>query len=308
MESHFINGRPVARLVNTDAAALKTEIQGNRDRFLAAQRAKDAAGVLPDDLQQTIRGFMESRVVLTALELNVFTALGSGATAAEAAARIGADPRATEMLLNALAAMGLAGKQNGVFRNTPLTARYFTDGSPDDARVATLHTANLWRRWSTLTDAVRAGTSVYTRDDGAEWTESFIAAMHRNAADRAVPVVAALDAAGVRRVLDVGGGSGAYSIAFARANPDLAAEILDRPEVLAIARRHIEAASLAGRVVTRPGDLRADSFGAGYDLVFLSAICHMLSAEENRDLLRRSYAALAPGGPGGHPGFHPQRR
>jgi hypothetical protein len=77
---------------------------------------------------------------------------------------------------------------------------------------------------------------------------------------------------------------------------ELRAEILDRPEVLAIARRHIEAAGLGSRVATRPGDLRADSFGSGYDLVFLSAICHMLSPEENRDLFARSRAALAPGG------------
>ena len=57
VESHFIKGRVVARLSNTDAADLAAEIQGNRDKFMAAMRAKDAAGALPDDLQQTIRGF-----------------------------------------------------------------------------------------------------------------------------------------------------------------------------------------------------------------------------------------------------------
>lgn len=296
VESHFVKGKPVARLLNTDAAALKTEIQGNRDRFLAAQRARDAAGVLPDDVQQTLRAFMESRAALTALELNVFTALGEGATAEETAERIGAAPRSTEMLLNALVSMNLLSKQGRVFRNTPLSARFFTDGSPDSARQAQLHTANLWRSWSTLTDAVRAGTSVYQREDDAEWTESFIAAMHRIASERTAPVVAALDAASVRRMLDLGGGSGAYSIAFARANPQLVAEILDRPEVLAIAQRHIVAAGLTERVIVRPGDLRQGSLGSGYDLVFISAICHMLSPEENRDLIARAHAALAPGG------------
>jgi (2Fe-2S) ferredoxin len=95
--SHFQEGRVVERLVNTDAAAVQEEIRSNRDKMLGALRAKDAAGMLPDDLAQTIRGFMESRAILTAVELDVFTAVGKGATAAEVAGRIGAAGRATEM-------------------------------------------------------------------------------------------------------------------------------------------------------------------------------------------------------------------
>jgi (2Fe-2S) ferredoxin len=63
VESHFLQGRPVARLVNTDASALEDEVRTNRDKYLAGLRARDAAGVMPDDLAQTIRGFQESRVV-----------------------------------------------------------------------------------------------------------------------------------------------------------------------------------------------------------------------------------------------------
>jgi len=97
-------------------------------------------------------------------------------------------------------------------------------------------------------------------------------------------------------MLDVGGGSGAYSIAFAKANPVLHAEILDLPAVTAIAQRHIRAAGVEERVQPRAGDLRTDALGRGFDLVFVSAICHMLSPEENADLLRRCHDALAPGG------------
>lgn len=296
VERHFLNGQVVERLANRDEAALKAEVVANRDRFLAGQRAREAAGVMPDPLQQTIRGFMESRVVLTALELNLFTALGDGATAAQAAAALKTDARATAMLLNALVSLGLATKQDDVFRTTPLSARYFVDGSQDSARMATLHTANLWATWSTLTAAVRAGASVYQRNDSPPWIEAFIAAMHRNAADRAPAVVRAVGVEDVRRMLDVGGGSGAYSIAFARENPHLRVEILDHPPVLAIAQRHIAEANLADRIATRPGDLTADAFGTGYDLVFLSAICHMLGPQENLDLFRRSRAALGKGG------------
>ena len=140
VESHFVQGRVLERLVNRDEAGLRAEILSNRAKFMAAQRAKDAAGVLPDDLNQTLRAYMESRALLTALELDIFTAVGSGATAAEVAQKISTHPRATEMLLNALVAMGMLTKQQGVFRNTPATARYFADGSKDNARPGLIHT------------------------------------------------------------------------------------------------------------------------------------------------------------------------
>ena len=75
-----------------------------------------------------------------------------------------------------------------------------------------------------------------------------------------------------------GGGSGAYSIAFAQANPELRADLLDLASVQPIAERHIRAAGVEDRVQVRVGDLRTDRLGEGYDLVFVSAICHMLSA------------------------------
>jgi len=299
VRSHFQEGAPVERLVCADAAVVRTEILSNREKMLAARRAREAAGVLPDDLNERIRAFQGSRVVLTALELDMFTAVGDGAGAVELAARLDTDPRATGMLLNALASLGLLVKREGVFRNSPETARYFTAGSRDNARPALLHTAHLWQRWSTLTDCVRAGTAV-ARDEvagrGQDWTEAFIAAMHRNASERAPLVVRAVGAENLRRMLDVGGGSGAYSIAFAQANSALRADILDLATVEPIARRHIQQAGVADRVRVRAGDLRSDSLGEGYDLVFLSAICHMLSPGENLDLLRRCREALAPGG------------
>ena len=299
VESHFRDGVPVERLTRTDTAALRAEILTNREKFLAARRAKEASGALPDDLHERIRAFQESRAILTALELDVFTALADGATSEALAARLKTNPRSTEMLLNALAAMGLLVKQDGVFRNAPVAQRYCCAGSPDNARPGLLHIAHLWARWSTLTDCVRAGTAVsspHAAPPDDDWTEAFIAAMHRNATERTPHVVRAIGAGSVGRMLDIGGGSGAYSIAFAKANPALHSEILDLAQVAPIAQRHIQQAGVADRVSTRVGDLRSDPLGEGYDLVFISAICHMLSPEENADLLRRCHTALAPGG------------
>ena len=255
--------------------------------------------MLPDALIQTIRGFQPSRVLLTAIELNLFTAVGDGATAGEVAARLKTDPRATEMLLNAVVALEMLTKQDGIFRNTATAARLMAESSPEDERLAWMHTVNMWDSWSTLTDCVKAGTAVgskVTPERDSSWTEAFIAAMDRNAGDRAPLLAKSVGAKGVRRMLDVGGGSAAYSIAFAKAAPELNAEILDQSEVLPIAQRHIDKAGLTSRIKTRAGDLRADRLGSGYDLVLLSAICHMLGPQENRDLLSRCHEALAPQG------------
>lgn len=265
----------------------------------SSDSSQPAAGGLPDDFLQALRAFQESRVLLSALELDLYAAVGDGATAAEAAKRLGTDPRGTEMLMNALVALGMLTKQEDVFRNGELPQRFFTGGSPDDARAAMMHTVHMWERWSTLTECVRAGTSVTYRepeDREPRWTEAFIAAMHANALQRAPQVVEAVDVEGVNRMLDVGGGSGAYAIAFAQARPELEALILDLPRVARIAEGHIARAGLSERLKTRAGDLRRDRFGEGFDLVLLSAICHMLSPEDNLDLLGRCRAALAPGG------------
>ncbi len=295
---HFTNGRPVARLARTDEAALKAEMGANRRKMVEGMKAREAAGVVPDELLRPLRGFQESRVLLTGLELDVFTALGAGAGPETVAKARRLDLRGATLLLNALAALGVVVKHDGVFTNTPLAARYLTAESSDDARDALRHNLSLWPRWSTLTEAVRAGHSVVSREpaDADSWTVPFIAAMHRNAVLRAAPLVSAVGAHRVRRLLDVGGGSGAYAIAFAQANPELRAEVFDLASVVPIAQKHIDAAGLRGRIQTRTGDLRRDDFGNGYDLVLLSAICHMLSPAENRDLLQRVRKALVEGG------------
>ncbi len=299
VREHFQGGRPVARLANRDEAAVKAEIQGNRAKYLASLKARDAAGAVPDELMGMLRGFQESRILLTAIELDVFTAVAESATAPAVAKRCGTDHRATELLLNALVALDVLRFAGGQYANTPAATRFLVAGAPDDARNALRHNLSLWATWSSLTEAVRRGhvalhAEMRERDD--DWTVPFIAAMHRGAAARAPRVIEAVGAERVTRMLDVGGGSGAYAIAFAQANPKLRAEVLDLPTVLPITDGHIREAGLAARVTTRAGDLQKDDFGSGYDLVFLSSICHMLGPEGNRDLLRRAARSLARDG------------
>jgi (2Fe-2S) ferredoxin/predicted O-methyltransferase YrrM len=296
----FVNERPLERLLNRDEPALKAEIDINRNRYLAAMKAQDEAGVVPELLMNTVRGYQASRILLTAFELDIFNAVGQGATAPQVAQKIGTDPRATGMLLNALVSLELLNKELGSFRNTPVTLRHFVDGAPHDARTGMIHSVNQWRRWDTLTQAVRTGTAVAEpitqAPEGDKWLRGFIGAMQEGSKLRAKGLLAAVGVEGVHRMLDIGGGSGAYSIAFARASENLAADILDVPAVVPITLEYIAKADMAERVKVISGDLRQESYGGPYDLVLISSICHMLNPDENREMLRKTYAALAPGG------------
>jgi len=120
--------------------------------------------------------------------------------------------------------------------------------------------------------------------------------MHKNATAIAPQIARIIDVEKVTRALDVGGGSAAYSITFAQANPNLHAEVFDLSDVIPIAKGHIDEAGLSDRVGTRVGDFRKDDLGTGFDLVFISAICHMNSPEENVALLQKAFGALAHGG------------
>jgi len=296
VNSHLLSGKVVSRLAWGDSHAMYAQAKEHRDHYRAMLKARDEAGILPDDLNELIRGFMSSRAVLTALEVDVFTAVADGASAENVAHKIHADARATEMLLNALVSVNLLRKGDGTFFRTSVSARFLSENSRDNARPALMHTAHLWHRWSTLTECVRAGTSVQEHVRNDTWLTAFIAAMDRNAKERAATVVKAIGTSGITHMLDLGGGSGAYSIAFARAIPGLKSDLLDQGNVVALAQEYIRKAGLADCITTRVSDMLHDPLGGNYDLILVSAICHMFSPDENRELFHRIYDALAPRG------------
>lgn len=250
-------------------------------------------------IMEMARAFQKSRILLTAYELEVFTVLGDGEkTSREVAMAIEADHRGTDRLLNALCALKILKKSGDTFKNTPAGAQFLVKGKTG-YQAGLTHTAHLWNSWDTLTEAVRNGglvgqRPVEHRDDA--WFVGFIASMHGRAVKEAPELVGRLDLAGVSRVLDVGGGSGAFSMAMVRAGETIRATVFDLPKVVTLARGYIEQAGLGDRIDTVAGDYNTDELPRGYDLVFLSAIIHSNSPQQNRALFMKIADALNPRG------------
>ena len=250
-------------------------------------------------IMELASAFMRSRAFLTACELDLFSALADGErTSADVARDLEAEPRATDRLMNVLCILGLLRKRGGLFRNAPPAARFLVRTSPE-SMGGLMHWVHLWDSWSTLTPTVRKGGCVTGRPVGARddaWLRAFIAAMHWRACQHAPAVVASLDLAGVARVSDVGGGSGAYAMEFVWAKPGITATVFDLPNVLPLTAEYVGRAGLEGRVALVAGDFDTHDLGTGFDLVLLSAIIHSNSPQGNRDLIRKAAAALNPSG------------
>jgi SAM-dependent methyltransferase len=131
-------------------------------------------------------------------------------------------------------------------------------------------------------------------DRGSGWLRSFIAAMHWRGRQAAPETVALIDLPVPSRVLDVGGGSGVFAIAFARAGHT--AVVFDLPNVVPLTRAYVEEEAVASQVEVVEGDYLKDPLGHGFDAIFLSSVVHSHPPAQNMALLRKAAAASRPGG------------
>jgi predicted O-methyltransferase YrrM len=256
--------------------------------------------VSQEEVLRLSRNFMESRILLTGAELNVFTILSeSSLSAGEIAVRTGADLRALTILLDALAAMGLLTKLGGTYRCDSPSCRHLSEKTPDSVLAMVLHAAHLWHRWSGLTDIVRgvrpSGESARSSWN-AEEMRAFIGAMHAVAAPLADRIVAAVQPGDARALIDVGGASGTYTIAFLRAVPGMKATLFDRPGVIEMARERMESEGMLDRVRLVGGDFYRDELPKGHDLALVSAIIHQNSPRQNLSLFKKVFHSLNAGG------------
>lgn len=244
--------------------------------------------------------YWECKVLLTAVKLDLFGAVaGPAKTPADVSRRLHADPRAVELLMNALVAIGLLRKNGEHFVNAPEAEQCLVKGSPMYAGHLLLLQDAEWENWGKLETAVQTGKSPVKehlfRSD-PRLAENVLLILHRVALQHAPNLARQIDLTGALTFLDLGGGAGTHAMAFCQAYPSLRATVFDLPETLETTGRLVKEAELEDRVMLLSGDFNRDPLGGPYDAVLMSDILHYQDPGANAALVRKVYNVLAPGG------------
>jgi hypothetical protein len=249
----------------------------------------------PNTIRELASSFQKSRILLSGFELEIFTNIDeSGTTNNLIANKLHLDEHACERLLNALVSLGFLSKQGNLFFNTPESFNFLSQKS-SNYLGGLMHSNHLWNTWSNLTRVIKTGTSAHPseiNERGEEWLFPFINAMHDRAKKQAPEQLAVIDLSEIKSILDIGGGSGAYSMEFIAKKPEIEATVFDLPNVVPITKKFLEKEGFSDKIKTCAGDYTKDVLPVGFDLIFLSAIIHSNSLEVNQDLIIKCFISL----------------
>ncbi len=246
--------------------------------------------------------FYDSCVLFAANDLGVFNALATAGAAdsPSVSARCGLDLRGTRLLLDACVALGLLEKKEDLYSNTPETQFYLVDGAPGDLSKAIRYNRDVYAAWGKLKGMVRTGLPVENPEihlgSDADRTRNFVLAMHGRALGIGRSVVPFVDLSGCRKILDVGGGPGTYSVLLAKKYPELTSVVLDLPAVAGIASGLIGQQGFGDRVTTLGGSYHEVDFPTDNDAVLFFGMLHQESPDGILSLFRKAYASLKKGG------------
>lgn len=251
----------------------------------------------PATIMQLASGFMAAKHLFAANELGLFEALADSPATLEAlAARTGLTRRAARISADAMVALGLLEVEDGTYRNGKAAARFLSGPGPHDLRPF----LRFWDKisyptWTRLAEALASGPSreIFELDDELQQVAS--AGIEAILAGPATALPEVFDFGPHQRLLDVGGGTGSWSIAIAQRHQHLTGAVLELPTGVELARTRVAAAELGHRITVITGDAMAGELPAGYDVFLLANLIHYWSAEQNQELLQRVRRAAQPG-------------
>jgi len=266
----------------------------------------------PDPIVQIAFGFWSSKVLLTAVELDLFSRLGTRRlTGAELGAELELHQRAIADFFDALVALRILDREGdgpgSRYVNTPLSALYLDRGSPRYiGGILVMLNARLFRFWNDLPEALRTGLPQNESKHGNKGVfeelyaeparlEQFMGAMTGLSRLNFEALAERFDFSRYATLCDVGGATGLLCIEAARRHPQLRCISYDLPAVEPIARRSIAAAGLSDRVATASGDFFKDPLPRA-DVITMGMILHDWNLEKKLHLIRAAHAALPPGG------------
>lgn len=266
-----------------------------------------AAAVTPDGIMQLGLGFWGAKTLLSAVELGLFTALAERpAGRDELQARLGLHARAAADFLDALVALGMLERPDGVYRNTPAAALYLDRARPTYlGGMLEMANARLYGFWGGLTDALRTGQPQNEARHGGDFfaalyadparLEGFLKAMTGLSAPVAAAMARQFPWERHRSVIDVGCAQGGVPVTLALAHPHLTGGGFDLPAVAPVFTAHVAANGLADRLRFHSGDFLRDPLPAA-DVLVMGHILHDWDLAQKCQLLAKAHAALPPGG------------
>jgi precorrin-6B methylase 2 len=249
-----------------------------------------------DQILALARSFQPACILAAAADLDLFDAIGTNRlTVGAIAPRLHCHKRGLTILLDALVALRMLNKQSTRYSVPARILQTLTRDGADSVLSMAQHQANCLRRWDQLAKVIKTGKPAQripsVRGEQGDHA-SFIGAMHAINAQIAAKVVRDIQPLPFTRLLDVGGASGTWTIAFLHANRSGSATIFDLPPVIPLADRRLKEAGLRHRVKLVKGNFYTDSLPKGCDLAWVSAIVHQNSRQQNRELFRKVYRAL----------------
>jgi 2-hydroxy-4-(methylsulfanyl)butanoate S-methyltransferase len=271
--------------------------------------AEEARPKLIEDVREISAityGFMASKALFAALEFDLFTHVAQGADSSDALAKVsGIAENRLVSLLAALKSLGLISEQSGRLANAPAASRYLVAGAPGDFRdyIRFVNGEFGYESFRHLGAALR-GERIFPDKGFYEGMiyhaglggERFSSAQHTGSLGPARLMAKRLHLKDRRRLLDVGGGSGAYTIAFCAANPGLRATILDFAETVDTAKRYAREARFSDRIAHLAGDAIKADWPGGHDVVLMSYIWSAVGEADLAILAKRAFDALPPDG------------
>jgi precorrin-6B methylase 2 len=245
------------------------------------------------------RSFQPACVLTATVALDVFSTLHEKPMTAKAlASKLGTDPRATVILLDALVPLEFLTKLESSYSVPDNVAKLLSEKSANNVLPMVRHIANYLHRWARLSEVTQTGRPAdcgpSIRGEAADQAD-FIAGMHNISRPIADEVIKRLLPLKFNHLLDIGGASGTWTIAFLRAIPEARATLFDLPAVIPIAEQRITEAGLGDRVTLVAGNFYTDELPYGADIALLGAICHQNSREQNRALFAKVHKALKDG-------------
>lgn len=246
--------------------------------------------------------YWNSAVLRASVKLGLFNLLEQQPLAdQEIAQKLDTNLEFTQSFLEACVILGLIKKEKEQYKNTQETSEFLVPGRPKYIGDHILHITNSWYTWGNLDQLIRDGRTELPFENNfvnadTYWTDYMKGQHARATAGQGEYLVKNVDLTQKRKLLDLGGGAGSYSIALCAANPELKAFVVDQKEPLAIALSLVKEQHLHNQITLIEGDFNTIDLDTDYDVVLISGVVCTKSDTECLHLFQRASDALIPGG------------